>query len=87
MFTIQTVKNLQWSDAEHTMFSCIVKYQEFNEEHPTGVNPLDPYAHIQELWIKGSAGEYGVIAEYVIPEPVPPAPQDQQPITTGIQTV
>ena len=32
MFTIETVKNLIWDDAEHTSFSCVVKYEEFNEE-------------------------------------------------------
>jgi hypothetical protein len=71
MFTIEYVKNLQWADAEHTMFSCIVKYEEFNEEMPAGINATDKYAHTQEIWTKGNAGEYGVIAEYV-PEPIPP---------------
>jgi len=71
MFTIQYVKNLQWENAEHTVFSCIVKYEEFNEEHPSGIAPTDPYAHIQEIWAKGNAGEYGSIAEYVPPPPPP----------------
>jgi len=87
MFTIQTVKNLQWADAEHTMFSCMVKYEEFNEEHPSGINVTDTYEHIHTIWVNALAGQYGVIAEYVAPEPSPPAPQDQQPVTTGIQTV
>jgi hypothetical protein len=67
MFTIEYVKDLKWQDAEHTFFSCVVKYEEFDEEHPTGVNATDSYAHIQEIWIKGNAGDYGVIAEYVEP--------------------
>lgn len=71
MFTVQYVKNLKWEDAEHTTFSCIVKYEEFNEEHPAGINATDPYAHIQEIWTKGNAGEYGAIAEYVPPPPSP----------------
>lgn len=90
MFTIQTIKNLQWEDAEHTMFSCMVKYEEFNEEQPTGVNAIDSYIHIKELWTKGIAGEYGVIAEYVPPPllPIPEAlPEDQQPSTSGTQTL
>jgi hypothetical protein len=85
MFTIEYVKDLQWEDAEHTMFSCVVKYEEFNEEHPASVNAIDPYAHIQELWTKGNAGEYGEIAEY-IPPPIPEAkPIEQQPLTSGTQ--
>jgi hypothetical protein len=74
MFTIEYVKNLEWCNAEHTMFSCIVKYKEFNEEHPSGINATDPYVHTQEIWTKGNAGEYGTIAEYVLPpepEPIP----------------
>ena len=90
MFTIESVINLHWHDAEHTFFSCDVKYAEFNEVHPTGVNAIDPYAHIKELWEKGNAGVYGVIAEYVAPKPDPKigsVPPEQQPKTTGSQTL
>jgi hypothetical protein len=81
MFTIESVTNLEWKNAEHTNFSCNVKYAEFNEVHPAGVNATDPYSHIQELWAKGNAGEYGIIAEYV-PSPVA---ANNQPETTGTQ--
>jgi len=73
MFTVQYVTNLEWENAEHTAFSCIVKYEEFSDEHPATINATDPYAHIHEIWVKGTAGEYGVIAEY-IPPPPPPLP-------------
>ena len=90
MFTIQTVTDLQWCDVEHTFFSCVVQYAEFNEPHPTGVNAIDTYDHIKELWAKGNAGEYGVIAEY-IPPPPPPVKTvsalPEQPQTTGAQTL
>lgn len=85
MFTIEYVKNLKWANAEHTMFSCVAKYAEFNEEHPSGINATDPYAHIHEIWTKGIAGEYGPIAEYE-----PPAPLEvsvNQPVSTGTQTL
>ena len=85
MFTIESVTNLQWCDVEHTNFSADVKYAEFNETHPTGVNATDSYTHIQELWTKGNAGVYGVIAEYV-PPPIPEIVADNnQPSTTGSQ--
>jgi hypothetical protein len=90
MFTIEYVKDLQWLDAEHTMFSCIVKYEEFNEEHPSGINAIDSYAHIKEIWVKGNAGEYGVIAEYVPPpepEPIVVAPDEEQPVSEGTQSI
>jgi len=84
MFTIESVTNLKWKDDEHTFFSCDVKYVEFNEVHPAGVNATDPYAHIQELWTKGIAGEYGVIAEYIQPE-IESTAAESQPNTTGSQ--
>jgi hypothetical protein len=73
MFTIQYVKNLKWINEEHTIFDCIVKYVEFDEEHPSGIHANDPYAHINEIWTKGIAGEYGSIAEYInlYPTPIP----------------
>lgn len=89
MFTIEYAKNLQWVNPEHTAFECVVKYEEFNEEMPCGVSPNDDYAHIQELWTKGNAGEYGAIAEYVPPE-IPPIPEiapEQEPISEGIQNL
>lgn len=68
MFTVEYVKDLQWCDSEHTFFECVVKYEEFNAEMPCGVNGTDSYAHIQEIWAKANAGEYGSIAEYVPPQ-------------------
>ena len=84
MFTVQYVKDLKWENAEHTCFSCIVKYEEFNEEHPSGIDGTDTYAHIREIWTKANAGEYGVIDEYV-PPVVIPAPSEEQPQTQGTQ--
>jgi hypothetical protein len=87
MFTVEYVKNLQWCDAEHTFFECVVKYAEFNEEMPSGINAIDTYAHIQEIWAKANAGEYGVIAEYVPPPPPIAKPDEEQPNTEGTQTL
>lgn len=77
MFTIEYVKNLKWVNPEHTMFECVVKYEEFNEEHNSSINAIDPYPHINEIWTKGIAGEYGEIAEYVAPPPVEPLTEEQ----------
>lgn len=81
MFTIESVTNLQWENAEHTLFSCVVKYAEFDEAHPSGITGTDRYAHTQEIWTKGNAGEYGLIAEYV------PPPEPEQPVSQGTQTL
>ena len=86
MLTIQSVQNLQWANESKTTFSCLVKYAEFNDFHPTGVNSLDSYSHIQELWAEGVAGKYGVIADYVAPI-AEEMPVSAQPTTTGTQTL
>jgi hypothetical protein len=86
MFTIQTVTNLQWCNVEKTFFSCNVKYEEFSEVHPTGVNATDEYAHIKELWEKGNAGVYGEIADYAPAEIIYPQ-HYPQPEETGTQTL
>lgn len=67
MLTIEYVKDLKWVNAEHSMFSCVVKYGEFNEEHPSAINATDPYEHIHTIWENGIAGIYGEILEYVEP--------------------
>lgn len=67
MFTIEYAKDLKWDNKEHTSFTCVVKYAEFDEEHPSMINATDTYAHIQELWNKGNSGVYGEIEEYVAP--------------------
>lgn len=91
MFNIEYVNDLQWTNPENTMFSCMVKYTEFGEELPTGVDATDPYAHIHEIWVNGIAGEYGPIAEYVPvdpdqPPPVPPtAEQNKETATRFLQ--
>lgn len=87
MFTIQYVKDLKWCNAEHTIFECVVKYAEFNEEHPSGINGTDRYAHIQEIWQKANAGEYGPIAEYEPPVIEPIVAAENQPDASGVQTL
>lgn len=67
MLNIQYVKDLVWLDVQHTSFNCIVKYVEFNEEHPSTINGVDNYSHIKQIWNDGISGKYGVIKEYVAP--------------------
>ena len=88
MLNIVYVKNLQWEDAEHTFFSCVVKYEQFEEEHPSGVNGIDTTQHIREIWNKANAGDYGPIAEYVAPpEPVVPEVTFVEATVVGAQTL
>lgn len=77
MLTVEYVKNLKWMDVEHTLIECVVKYAEFEDEHPSGINGVDDYPHIQEIWTKANAGEYGPIAEYVPPPKPEPTPEPE----------
>ncbi len=90
MFTVESVQNLQWCDEGHTFFECQVKYAEFAEVHPAGVNATCPDAHIKEIWAKALAGNYGPISEYVAPpqpKEVVAAPEEDQPVASGVQTL
>lgn len=68
MYTVQQVTDLEWDNAEHSTFTCLVQFQEFGGEMlPFTASPSDPYAHSQEIWSNGIAGIYGPIQEYVDP--------------------
>ena len=87
MLTIESVTNLKWCDVEKVNLECQVKYAEFNEPHPTGVNAACPDLHIKEIWTKALTGEYGIIQEYApfVPEAVVAAPAELQPTAVGTQ--
>jgi len=88
MLNIEYVKNLQWENAEKNYFSCVVKYKEFLEELPAGINGIDPEKHIRAIWENALIGAYGEIADWVYVAP-PPSPnyKQSQPVITGLQTL
>jgi hypothetical protein len=88
MFTVQSVEDLVWGDADKTHFTCLVKYAEFNEKHPSAITPNDIYAHIIEIWTRANAGEFGEIADYFPPvAQVAPVATEPQPIAQGAQSL
>lgn len=80
------VRDLKWLNQEHTAFDCIVDFETLGEV-PFGCFQTDPYPHTQDIWARGLAGEFGVIAEYV--EPVQPVIEatEPQPVVDGAQTL
>lgn len=66
--TIENVHSLQWDNQEHSSFSCVVKFTEFNEELPFTASPDDIYEHTLTIWNKGIRGDYGPIKEAEKPE-------------------
>jgi hypothetical protein len=67
--TVVSVSNLRWNNAEHTMFTADVLFEELEA---LGAIPFTTTAdtdtkHGLEIWEKANAGAYGAIAEYVPP--------------------
>jgi hypothetical protein len=70
MLTLQYAKNPIWNDAQGTSIFLIVKWEEFNEEMPFGATSFDPEPWGVDLYNRAKAGEFGVVAPYVAPEPI-----------------
>ena len=70
MLTLEYAKNPVYLNAEGTFINLTVKFEEFNEEMPFGASPDDCEEHGRELFAKAKAGEFGVVAPYVAPEPI-----------------
>lgn len=88
MFTVESVSNLVWANKEKTIFTCDVKYKEFDEVHPSGIDGVDPLNHIKEIWDNAKAGVYGEISEPAFyPIPSEDTENAQQPTVVGAQTL
>lgn len=68
------VKNPVWTDEKHTSIGCEVDFDDLEEEFvPFTANPLDTSNPAsKEIYDQCIAGDYGTIAEYVPPPPLPP---------------
>ena len=85
-FTVESVTNPIYTNAEGTGINCDVKWAEFKEVHTFHATSWDPEPHGVELWNALKAGTYGTIAEYV-PPPVKANTANGQPVSTGTQTI
>ncbi len=65
------VTNPQWANAEQTAIDCTVVFDHIGEPVPFTANPLDPLAHGREIFERAAAGEFGPVADYVAPPPLP----------------
>lgn len=79
---ITSVTNPSWADAEGSAITCDITTSQFGDEILSFIaSPNDPEAHGRAIFADLIAGEYGLIGEYVAPEPV------VQPTTQGAQTL
>lgn len=62
------VKNIKWSNAEHTQIDCEVKFNNLPDEFiPFTANPNDTMEYGVDIFNRCVAGEFGEIGEYVEP--------------------
>jgi hypothetical protein len=69
MFSYTDVKNLKWTNPEHTAFNCEVNFNHLSDEFvPFHCTKEEAerliYTHSTELWERGLHGDFGPIAEY-----------------------
>lgn len=76
MMTYTEVTNLQYSDEEHTIVNCTVKFDRFDQPVPFTASPDDVEEHGREIFARAQSGEFGAIAEYVPPPPPPDPPPE-----------
>ena len=69
---LTSLKSPIWADAEHTMIDCVITTSQFsNEELPFTASANDVEVHGRVLFSRIVAGEFGPIAEYVVPPKIP----------------
>jgi hypothetical protein len=78
MFTITTLANPVYSNAEGTGIICDVQFNEISGTHPFHATSYDPEPHGVQIYNDLIAGKYGPIAAYAPVEAV-------QPKTQGLQ--
>lgn len=80
MLIVETATAPSWADADHTAINLTVKFESFDEPLPFCANPDDIEAHGRELYQRAMLGEFGSIAEYVAPPPLPAPPRTTTPL-------
>lgn len=88
MFTVESVTNPIFGNAEGTAIYASVKFAEFNEAHPFTATTWDSEEHGRLLHARILSGEFGPIGAYVPPAETPsPEATMPQPVVTGAQTL
>ncbi len=84
---VESLKNPQWMNAEHTLIDAVVKFDRFPYEIPFTANQNDIEEHGRALFAAIQSGEYGEIAAYIPPPEPVPLTLEQQPTVDGAQTL
>jgi hypothetical protein len=65
MFTLEYAKNPVYADETGNCINLIVKWEEFNEEHPFSATNFDSMPYGLDLYNRLKNGEFGEIEPYV----------------------
>ena len=76
------IKTPVWANAENTAINCFVTFEQFGEVPFTASKNDTKYSN--EIFERCLSGEFGLIADYIVPI-IAPAPN--QPTTTGTQSL
>ena len=82
--TLTSLTNPVWANADHTAIDCLITTTQFGAEIlPFTADQNDVEAHGRAIFANIVAGTYDAIGEYL----APPNPEENQPATTGSQTL
>ena len=71
---LEYAKNPVWANAEQTVIDLTIKWDAIDEELPFSASLNDPEAHGRAIYEAATAGQFGVVADYV----APPSPTPEQ---------
>lgn len=72
--TLESAKAPQWADAAKTAINVTVRFKEIpGEDLPFTATANDPEEHGRDIYARAVAGEFGAVAAYVAPPPLPPS--------------
>jgi hypothetical protein len=71
-----TVREPKWNAADRSSINCLATFEHLPREMPFTAAPYDCEPHGREIYQRIIAGEFGEIAPFESPPPVPPMPQE-----------
>ena len=78
---LQYAKDPVWANAEQTLIDLTIKWDGIAEELPFTASPTDSEAHGRAIFAAALNGDFGPVAAFVPPQPVPTQPPERRQVT------
>lgn len=78
MLTIEWAKNPVYTDGTGNIIDLTVKFVEFSDPVEFAATSYDSEEYGRQLYVNAVAGQYGPVAPYVPPVPVPPTAEQNK---------